>query len=231
MKIPINWLKDYVDVDLPPDELAKKLTMAGFEAEEVETIGGGWDNIIVGQITAVNAHPNADRLSLATVNLGDGEETVVCGAHNLNTGDKIAFARVGARLINPYNGEVEELKTARIRGVASSGMICSEKELGISDNHEGILVLAETAAVSLPLTDYMGDTVLDLDITPNRPDCLSVVGIAREVAAIVGEKTHIPEIDYEETDTAIEDNISIEIADSSLADSARLTTSSILPIT
>jgi phenylalanyl-tRNA synthetase beta chain len=216
MKVPLNWLQDYVDVTLPPEELARKLTLGGFEAEKVETIGGGWDNIIVGQITAVNDHPNADRLRLATVNLGDGEETVVCGAPNLNTGDKIAFAQVGARLMNPYNGEVEELKTAKIRGVTSSGMICSEKELGISDSHEGILVLAETATVGIPLADYMGDTILDLDITANRPDCLSVVGIAREVAALTGQKTHIPEIAYQETDTPIADKISIEIVDPDL---------------
>jgi phenylalanyl-tRNA synthetase beta chain len=216
MKVPINWLKDYVDVTLPPTELAEKLTMASFETEEVDTIGEGWDNIIVGQITAVEAHPNADRLRLATVDLGTEQETVVCGAPNLNTGDKIAFARVGAHLINPYNSKVEELKVAKIRGVASRGMICSEKELGISDSHEGILVLAESAVIGTPLADHLGDTVLDLDITPNRPDCLSVVGIAREVAALTGQKTHIPEIKYEETANPIEEKIAIEIADPDL---------------
>ncbi|MCK4274015.1 MAG: phenylalanine--tRNA ligase subunit beta, partial [Dehalococcoidales bacterium] len=184
MKVPLNWLKDYVDVTLPPAELAEKLTMAGFEVSEIITTGGSWDNIIIGQITAVEPHPNADRLRLATVNLGTEKETVVCGAPNLNTGDKIAFASVGARLINPYNGEVEELKTAKIRGVASSGMICSEKELGISDSHEGIMVLAAEAVIGTPLADHMGDTVLDIDVTANRPDCLSVVGIAHEVAAL-----------------------------------------------
>jgi len=216
MKVPLNWLKDYVDVTLPPAELASKLTMAGFEAEEITATGEGWDNIIVGQIMAVNPHPNADRLRLATVDLGTEQETVVCGAPNLNNGDMIAFARAGARLINPYNGEVEELKTAKIRGVSSRGMICSEKELGISDNHEGILVLAETAVTGTPLAEYMGDTVLDLDVTPNRPDCLSVVGIAKEVAALTGHKTHVPEIDYEETESAIDDKITIEIADPDL---------------
>ena len=108
MKVPLSWLKDYVDITLPLAELADKLTMAGFEVKEMQEIGGSWDNVIVGQITAVNPHPNADRLHLATVDLGTEQETVVCGAPNLNTGDKIAFARVGARLINPYNGEVEE---------------------------------------------------------------------------------------------------------------------------
>lgn len=216
MKIPINWLKDYVDVTLSPAELAAKLTLAGFEAEEVAATGAGWDNVFVAQIVAVDPHPNADRLRLATVDLGTEQETVVCGAPNLNNGDMIAFARVGARLINPYNGEVEELKPAKIRGVSSRGMICSEKELGISDNHEGILVLAETAVKGTPLAEHMGDTVLDLDVTPNRPDCLSVAGIAREVAALTGQKTHIPEIAYEETDNPIDDKITIEIADPDL---------------
>ena len=122
MKAPLNWLKDYVDITLPPADLAGRLTLAGFEVGEMQTIGGSWDNIVVGQIVAVNPHPNADRLHLATVVLGTEQETVVCGAPNLNAGDKIAFARLGARLINPYNGEVEELKTAKIRGVSSSGM-------------------------------------------------------------------------------------------------------------
>jgi len=216
MKVPLNWLKDYVDVTLPPAELAEKLTMAGFEVAEIITTGGSWDNIIIGQITAVEPHPNADRLRLATVDSGKEQETVVCGAPNLNTGDKIAFARVGARLINPYNGEVEELKTARIRGVVSSGMICSEKELGISDSHEGIMVLAAEAAIGTPLADHMGDTVLDIDVTANRPDCLSVVGIAHEVAALSGQKMHIPEISYKETNSPIDKQITIEIADPDL---------------
>jgi len=216
MKVPLNWLKDYVDVKLPPAALAEKLTMAGFEVEEIISTGGGWDKVVVGQITAVNPHPNADRLHLATVKLGTGEETVVCGAPNLNTGDKIAFAGIGARLINPYNGEVEELKKAKIRGVASSGMICSEKELGISDNHEGIMILSTDAEIGMPLAEYMGDTVFDIDITTNRPDCLSIVGIAREVAALTGQPVHIPDISYEETGDAIEKQVTIEIEDPDL---------------
>ena len=152
----------------------------------------------------------------ATVDLSTEQETVVCGAPNLNTGDKIAFARVGARLVNPYNGEIEELKPAKIRGVVSRGMICSEKELGISDRHEGIMVLSAEAKVGMPLADYMGDIVFDLDVTPNRPDCLSVVGIAREVSALSGQRPHIPEISYEETESPIDRQISIEIIDPDL---------------
>ncbi len=216
MRVPLNWLKDYVDVTLPPAELAGRLTMAGFEVSEIITTGGSWDNVVVGQIKAVDPHPNADRLRLATVELGGREETVVCGAPNLNIGDKIAFASVGARLINPYNGEVEELKPARIRGVVSSGMICSEKELGISDNHEGIMVLTPEAAIGKPLAEHMGDTVFDIDITPNRPDCLSVVGIAHEVAALSGQEMHIPEISYQESGDDINKQVTIEIADPDL---------------
>jgi len=216
MKAPLNWLKDYVDITLTPAELAERLTLAGFEVGEIQAIGGSWDNIVVGQIVAVNPHPNADRLRLATVDLGTGQETVVCGAPNLNTGDRIAFARVGARLINPYNGQTEELKPAKIRGVVSSGMICSEKELGISDSHEGIMVLSAEAPVGKPLADCLGDTMLDLDITPNRPDCLSVVGIAREAAALSGQSLHIPKISYEEAAAPIDGQISIEIADPDL---------------
>ncbi|MGD0794253.1 MAG: phenylalanine--tRNA ligase subunit beta [Dehalococcoidales bacterium] len=216
MKVPLKWLKDYVDVTLPPSELAEKLTLAGFEVAEIISTGGSWDNIVVGQITAISPHPNADRLRLATVDLGGQQETVVCGAPNLNIGDKIVFARVGAHLINPHTGQAEELKPAKIRGVLSSGMICSEKELGISENHEGIMVLSPIAVVGRPLAEHMGDTVLDIDITPNRPDCLSVIGIARETAALTGQQMHIPEIDYQETGNPIDKQISIEIADADL---------------
>jgi phenylalanyl-tRNA synthetase beta chain len=216
MKVPLNWLKDYTDVTLPPSGLAEKLTLAGFEVAEIITTGGGWENIIIGQITAVNPHPNADRLKLATVDLGGEQEIVVCGAPNLNTGDKIAFARVGARLINPYDGKVEELKPAKIRGVVSQGMICSEKELGISESHEGIMVLDTEAKIGTALAEYLGDTVLDIDVTANRPDGLSVVGIAREVAALTGQKMHIPEIKYQESGNPIDKEITIEIVDADL---------------
>ncbi len=220
MKVPLNWLKDYTDVTLPPADLAQKLTLAGFEVAEIilprGRTGGAWDNIVIGQITAVTPHPNADRLHLTTVDLGGEQETVVCGAPNLKMGNKIAFARVGARLVNPYNGQVEELKPAKIRGVVSRGMVCSEKELGISDSHEGIMVLGAGAKIGTALADYLGNTVLDIDVTANRPDCLSVVGIAREVAALTGQKMHIPEIKYEETSEPIDRQITIEIIDADL---------------
>ena len=211
MKVPLRWLKEYLDVSLPPAELAEKLTMAGMEVKGWQAIGGSWENIVIGQIAAINPHPNADRLTLPTVDLGTEQQTVVCGAPNLKLGDKVVFARVGARLIDGHTGEAFRLKAAKIRGVASSGMVCSEKELGISESHEGILVLPADAPVGTPLADYLGDVIFDLDITPNRPDCLSVIGVAREVAALTGKKINLTEASYEEASPPIEKQVSIEI--------------------
>jgi phenylalanyl-tRNA synthetase beta chain len=216
MKVPLKWLKDYVKITLPVPELAKKLTLAGFEVSEIISTGGNWENVAVGEIKAINPHPNADKLRLATVNLGDREQTVVCGAPNLFVGDKIAFASVGARMKDAHTGKEEVLKTAKIRGVESSGMICSEMELGISQSHEGILVLNKEAVPGTPLADFMGQTVLNIDITANRPDGLSVAGIAREAAAICREKANIPESHYAETGEPVDKQISIEIKDSEL---------------
>ncbi len=212
MKVPISWLKDYVDIVIPLEELAQKLTMAGFEVAEIITIGGsGWKNVFVGQIKAINPHPNADRLRLPTIDLGGEEATVVCGAPNLKIGDKVAFARVGAKLIDAHTGSREELKPAKIRGVESSGMVCSERELGISDAHEGVLILPSDAPLGMPLNDYMGDVVFDFELTPNRADCLSVIGIAREVAALTGRKVRTPELSYEEKGASINEQIAIRI--------------------
>ncbi len=213
MKVPIKWLQEYVDIALSPADLGNKLTMAGSEVKGIQVIGGNWGNIVVGQIVAVDPHPDADRLRLPTIDLGTEQITVVCGAPNLNVGDKIAFAHVGAQLIDGHTGQVLSLKPARIRGVDSSGMVCSEKELGISDSHEGIMVLPAEAPTGAPLADYLGDTILDLDVTPNRPDCLSVIGIAREVAALTGQKQPLPEVVYEEKGAPIEGQISVEIID------------------
>ncbi len=216
MKVPVKWLREYVDIAPPPAELAERLTMAGLEVKAVQVTGDNWGNIVVGQITAINPHPNADRLLLPTVNLGAESETVVCGAPNLKVGDKVPFARVGAQLIDPHSGQTIRLTPAKIRGVVSRGMVCSEKELGISDSHEGIMVLTPDAPVGMPLADYLGDAVLDLDITPNRPDCLSVIGVAREAAALYGRSLRLPETGYEETEPAIGGQISVEIADADL---------------
>jgi phenylalanyl-tRNA synthetase beta chain len=170
MKVSLKWLRDYVDITLAPEELAERLTMSGLEVKGIQTIGGTWENVVIGEVTALNPHPNADRLKLATVDIGTEQVTTVCGAPNIELGQRVSFAHVGARLIDPHTGEAVQLKPAKIRGVASEGMVCSEKELGISDSHEGILVLPSEAPIGTPLGDYLGDVIFDFDVTPNRPD-------------------------------------------------------------
>ncbi|MBL7124523.1 MAG: phenylalanine--tRNA ligase subunit beta [Dehalococcoidales bacterium] len=212
MKIPLSWLQEYVDIALPSADLADRLTMAGTEVKGIQVIGDGWENIVIGQIVAINPHPNADRLRLATIDLGTEQHTVVCGAPNLNLGDRVAFAYVGAQLIDGHSGEVFRLKPAKIRGVVSKGMACSEKELGISDSHEGIMVLPAEAPIGTPLAEYLGDTILDADITPNRPDCLCILGIAREAAALTRQSLPLPEVKYEQAGPPIDQQVSVEIA-------------------
>ena len=219
MRVSLKWLAEYVDINLSPEEIGHRLTMAGLETERIDRVGGDWDEelITVGCVLSVDPHPDADRLRLATVDYG-GEEplTVVCGAPNVAAGQKIAFARAGARLIDGRSGESAALKPAKIRGVESSGMVCSEKELGLSGEHEGILVLAADAPVGTPLAQYLGDSILDLDVTPNRPDWLSMVGVAREVAALTGAAVREPEHTYEELDDPAPARVSVEIADPDL---------------
>ncbi len=215
MKVPISWLKEYVDITVPAEELARRLTMAGTEVSEVAAIGG-WKSCYVGLVTGVEGHPNADRLTLCAVDLGGETARVVCGAPNVAQGQKIAFAKVGAELFNTHSGKVEALKAARIRGVVSEGMVCSELELGLGDDHEGILVLSEDAPVGMSLSDYLGDQILDLDVTPNRPDCLSMLGVAREAAALTGEMVREPDAYYPEEGDAVDSLVSVEVHDPDL---------------
>ncbi len=216
MQIPLSWLREYVDIDLPPQELAHRLTMAGVEVGEVTELGG-WDNCCVGEVLEVSPHPNADSLQLCRVNPGDGPEMeVVCGAPNVAAGQRICFARVGASLYNTHSGRHERLKAARIRGVVSEGMICSELELGLGEGHEGILVLPGEAPVGMPLDDYMGDTILDLEITPNRLDCFSILGVAHEIAALTGKKVRTPEVGYREDGPPIWEEANVSVADPDL---------------
>jgi len=216
MKVSLKWLRDYVDIKLDPKELAKRLTMSGLEVKGIQTIGGTWDNVLIGEVVALNPHPNADRLTLATVDLGTEQVIVVCGAPNIGPGQRVPFARIGARLIDTHTEEAILLKPAKIRGVVSEGMVCSEKELGISDSHEGILILPPEAPIGAPLGAYLGDVIFDLDVTPNRPDCLSVIGIAREIAALTGEPFRLSPIHYEELEDSIDSLASVDIADSDL---------------
>ena len=231
MQVPLSWLKEYVDLALTPHELAHRLTMAGVEVGEVME-SGGWPNCMVGQVLEVRPHPNADSLRLCRVDAGAGTALpeagatgaaataatmeVVCGAPNVAAGQKICFARVGARLYNAHSGRQETLKAARIRGVVSEGMICSELELGLGDNHDGILVLPADAPLGMPLDDYLGDTILDLEVTPNRLDCFSILGVAYEVAALTGKTVREPQISYREDGPPITEQASISVADPDL---------------
>jgi phenylalanyl-tRNA synthetase beta chain len=201
MKIPLSWLKDFVDIDLPVEQLAERMTLAGLEVESIGRIGELWDRdkIFVGQILEVVRHPDAERLTLVRVDYGgDQPMTVVTGAPNMlpfigqdlssGKGPKVAYALSGARLIDGHSEErkVVRLKPSKIRGVVSEGMVCSEKELDLSDSHEGNLVLPPDAPVGMPLVDYMGDVVLDYDVKGAFGHLQCVYGAAREVAALTG---------------------------------------------
>ena len=215
MRVPLSWLREYVDVDLPPGELAHRLTMAGVEVGDVIEIGS-WDGCVVGEVLSVRPHPQADRLSLCQVATGVEQLEVVCGAPNVAAGQKVCFARVGAVIYNTHSGRHEELKAARIRGVVSEGMICSELELGLGEGHEGIVVLPDDAPLGVPLDDYMGDTILELELTPNRLDCLSILGTAHEVGALTGKTVTPPNVEYPQDGPPVSDGVSISIADPDL---------------
>ncbi len=216
MRVPLKWLSEYVELVLDPEELARRLTTAGVEVGEI-IAPGDWQNVVVGEVVKVEQHPNADRLTLPTVDIGGGDQRqVVCGAPNIAVGQKIAYAAVGARLIDGHSGEATTLRKAKIRGVESEGMVCSEKELGLGEAHEGILVLSPDAPVGTPLSDVLGDTVFDFDLTPNRPDLFSLLGIAREVAALTGQKVRDPSIQYDEKGAAAKGRAKVTIADPDL---------------
>ncbi|MCL2615289.1 MAG: phenylalanine--tRNA ligase subunit beta [Dehalococcoidia bacterium] len=215
MKCSLKWLRRYVDINEQPEALAKRITLAGTEVARVGLVGG-WDNVFIGQIAAVGPHPNADRLRLATVSLGAEQMEVVCGAPNLAIGDKIAFARAGAHLVDGHSGEKIVLKPNKIRGVLSEGMVCSEMELGLSKNHDGILVLPPDAPLGDKLADYMGDVIFDLEVTPNRPDMLSMLGIAHEVAALTDAAVREPNLDYLCGGRSINESVSVEVKDAEL---------------
>ena len=218
MKVPISWLRQYVDCAIPAAELAHRLTMAGVEVGEITEIGG-WNEVFVGRVQAVRPHPNADRLRLCAVSTGGAagpDAEVVCGAPNVAAGQLICFARAGANLFNAHSGRRETLAPAAIRGVQSQGMICSELELGLGDDHSGIIVLPDDAPLGAPLADYLGDSILDLELTPNRLDCLSLLGVAHEVAALTGGRVTEPPAEYPEQGAPIGQRVHIQIADPDL---------------
>ncbi len=216
MRVPLKWLRDYVDLSVPPKEIAHRLTMAGLEVTGIERTGSDWENVVVGEVLEVRPHPDADRLRLVTVNDGASRHEVVCGAANVARGQKIAYASLGASLIDAATGEPRKLKKAKIRGVFSEGMVCSERELGLSDEHEGILVLSAEEPVGRPLSEILGDTVLVVDMKPNRADGLSITGVARDVAALTGTSVRDPDFTFEAKGAAIAGRASVEIVDPDL---------------
>lgn len=212
MKVPMRWLTEFVDTGLDARALAQRLTMAGLEAEKIETIGDGWDKVYVGHVDRVERHPDADRLVLATVTAGEHHLTVVTGAPNIAQGQTVALALAGARLIDGHSeGQVyKTLKPGMIRGVRSEGMVCSEKELGLSEEHEGILVLEDAAPLGVPLAEWLGDSVIEFEITPNLVHDFSILGIAREAAALTGTSVAPPDTyDFSHTPTAKYDFVTI----------------------
>ena len=212
MKVPISWLKNYINVDENNiDDLLHRLTLAGTEVESITT-QGNWEGIIVGQVIKVSNHPNADRLNLVKVNSGEnGILDVVCGANNLYVDQKIAFAPVGSKLFSPKSKKMETLKRSKIRGEVSNGMICSALELGLGEDHNGILDLNKDFEIGKNLKDYYSDIIIEFELTPNRPDCLGIYGIAREVAAVTGNDLKAVDIFKENTINKVSDHLEIQI--------------------
>jgi phenylalanyl-tRNA synthetase beta chain len=206
MKVTLNWLKQYVDFNWSPEELTERLTMLGLEVEDVQKISGAFDGIVVAQVVTRDKHPNADKLSLCRVNDGTRERQIVCGAQNFKAGDKVPLILPGASLPpKPGAQEPFTIKVGKIRGVESHGMLCSPQELGLPDQVDGLLILREDAKVGQPFGEYLGrsgsDVVYDLEVTPNRPDLNSVIGIAREIAAVTGNELKIPTIQFLNTES------------------------------
>src|ERR1044071_3264510 len=201
MKITLNWLKQYVDVPWSPEEISERLTMLGIEVESVKKLTGEFEGVVVAQVLTREKHPNADKLSLCRVNDGKGERQIVCGAHNFKAGDKVPLILPGHTLPAKPGEQPLTIKVGKIRGVESQGMMCSPQELGLPDQVDGLLILREDAKVGQAFAEYLsragGDEVcdwcFDWKATPNRPDLNSVVGIAREIAAVTGNKLKIPD--------------------------------------
>ena len=225
MKVSYDWLSTMVELPEDPSELSREFIRTGTEVEAIETVGEAFDHVVTAQVLSKTAHPDSDHLWVCSVDVGannvDAEGNpeplqIVCGAQNFNEGDHIVTAMVGAVL----PGDVK-IKKGKLRGVVSMGMNCSARELGLSSDHEGIWILPQDAPVGMPLSQYLGssDTVLDCEITPNRPDCLSMIGIAREVGAIYDRdfSVELPQV-REESGASAEDTVSVELLDEGLCD-------------
>lgn len=212
MRVPLSWLADYVDLDLTPERLAERLTVLGMEVKALERWGADWQDVVVGELLTVVKHPNADRLSLTTVRVGDGEPlSIVCGATNIAPGQRVPVALPGAIL--PGGRRIE--RTEKM-GIVSNGMLCSGDELGLTSDADGILILPADTPIGRGLVELYGDTVLDVDVKPNRGDALCLVGLAREVAAVTGAPVRFPVIELVEAGPPTADRLSVEVREPEL---------------
>ena len=212
MKISLNWIKDYVNLDgITTEEIVDRLTMSGIEVEDYVDESKKYSGIIVGLVKEVEKHPDAEKLTVCTVYDGKADLKVICGASNVKRGQNVAFAQIGS--IIPQ-GEME-IKKVKIRGVESSGMICAEDELELSDDHSGIFVLDDQFSAGTPISEALklNDVILDVAITPNRPDALSHMGVARDLAAIFNRELRIPKLDFQESQHNINKLAIVEIED------------------
>ena len=210
MKFSVNWLREFVELPQSTEALAELLTLAGVEIEGVEKRGADFEKVVVAQITASAPHPNADRLSVCQVNDGSGQtRQIVCGAKNYKVGDKVPLALPGAILANDL-----KIRASKLRGVESEGMLCSAKELGISEESAGLYILSPDAQIGAPIGSlFPADTILDVEITPNRGDLLSHLGLAREIAALTNHAVvaaSVSEADRLPPETAAATSIQIE---------------------
>jgi phenylalanyl-tRNA synthetase beta chain len=190
MHVSMKWLKELVDVELSVEELVDRLDMTGTAVESVRSVGEGLEGVVVGAVLTKEPHPDADKLSYCSVEVGAAEPLhIVCGATNFEAGDRVPVACIGATLPGGFT-----IKKTKLRGVVSEGMMCSSPELGLGGDASGLLVLPPDAPVGVAFAEYLGqaDTVIELEVTPNRPDCLSMAGVAREVAAITGKQATVP---------------------------------------
>ncbi len=212
MKFPLSWLAEFVEINGTPEEIAAKLTSAGMKVEKIYRTGEGVEGIIVGEVDAVEAHPNADKLSVVRVRTGCEYISVVCGASNFKVGDRVPVAQPGSKV--PKMGEIGRRK---FRGVPSEGMLCSASELGLGDDHSGIMILDPKTVVGTDLKQALGlgDAVLELEINPNRPDAMGLIGIAREVAACTGAKLKdfSSMLRFDTSSSKASDIVSVEIHD------------------
>ena len=209
MKVTVDWLKKYIDFDYNPQELAYHMTMTGLEVDGIEQIDYTFQGVVIGEIVKVHRNAKSDKLTICDVNIGDEVLSLVCGAPNVADGLKVPVAPTGAKM---PDGTV--IETATIRGQESPGMICSEKELGVSQRSDIVMELPGDAKTGQDFRDYLssGETVIEIDLTPNRPDCLGMIGIAREIGALKGSKIQVPVVTVPEyEDKVVEDHVKVII--------------------